>query len=119
MQARRSIYYEGNTLAAPHPNEKNRRQRRLAALAPEPVPQDKIMEVVHKTVATCQCVWCGNTFPDGVYLIICFHCHTCQYCGLVSARNDACGFCGNILTDELKADAAVQDIVYSNKKRVR
>ena len=117
MQTGRSVYYKGNTLAAPHPSEKNRRQRRQVPHTE--TPQDKIMPVITKTVATSQCVWCSNAFPEGIYLIVCTFCHCCQYCGLVSHRNDACAFCGNILTDELKADSAISDIVYSHKKRVR
>lgn len=82
-------------------------------------PEDRIIEHKDKVCATSQCVWCGNVYPDGVYLIICMLCHTCQYCGLVSHRNDACAYCGNIMPDELLAQDAISEIVYSHKKRVR
>lgn len=118
METGRTIYYKGNTVAAPRPNEKNRRQRSIMAHSENEAPL-KVMGVQRKVCATSQCVWCSNTFPDGVHLIVCLNCHTCQYCGLLSHRNDACAYCGNILPEELKADPSVSEIVYSIKKRVR
>lgn len=118
MEAGRTIHFKGNTVAIPRPNDKNRRNRALIAHSSLEAP-DKVMDVTPKVCATSQCVWCGNAFPDGVHLIVCMSCHTCQYCGLVSHRNDACAYCGNILPDELKADSTISEIVYSVKKRVR
>lgn len=118
MEAGRSIYYKGNTLAGPHPNAKNRRKRQLIAAGEQNAP-DKVMPHEPKTCATSQCVWCGNAFPDGMHLVVCMFCHTCQYCGLVSYSSDACPYCGNMLDDNLKQNRAVSDTVYSNRKRVR
>lgn len=118
MEGGRTIYFKGNTVAAPRPNDKNRRQRAVIAHSEHDGP-DKVMDITPKVCATSQCVWCGNTFPEGVSLIVCMLCHTCQYCGLISHRNDACAYCGNILPDELKAVPAISDIVYSVKKRIR
>ena len=118
MEAGRTIYFKGNTVTAPHPNAKNR-EKRLARVRSKQEPEDKVMHRERKVCATSQCVWCGNTFPEGVSLIVCMMCHTCQYCGLISHRNDACAYCGNILPDELKAVPEIRDIVYSVKKRIR
>lgn len=118
METGRTIYHKSNTVAAPHPNQKNRERRAIVAKAEAEAPL-KVMEVTRKTCATSQCVWCQNAYPDGVYLIVCMMCHTCQYCGLVSHRNDACAYCGNILSEELMNNPAVCEIVYSNKVRHR
>jgi len=118
MEAGRTIYFKGNTVSAPHPSLKNRQKRHRLAASPIPV-EERIMDRERKVCATSQCVWCGNTFPEGVSMIVCMFCRNCQYCGLVSHRNDACAYCGNIMPDELLAIPAISEIVYSHKKRIR
>ncbi len=68
---------------------------------PEFVNTGKTMPYEPKVCATSSCLWCNNYF-GGRYMVICFSCHNCQYCGLMSPDSmKACALCGNVLPEEL------------------
>lgn len=98
MQSRRSIYYQGNSVAAPRPSKANiaRRRAREAAGLNEP----KIVDDQPKVCATEQCVWCEVAFEQ--YQVRCHVCGLCQYCGAICPSTYGCTTCANILPEELK-----------------
>lgn len=103
MESGRSIYYQENTVIAPHPSAGNLAKRvgEVGQLAPG---QDgmKIMTYEAKVCATLQCVWCHFNFED--YRVVCLRCNNCQYCGFLTNAFDECVHCGNKLPDELRTD---------------
>lgn len=100
METGRSIYYAGNTVAAPQPGRDNLR-RRSGHLKDIAINDEvKPMTVEEKVCATSQCVWCGTEFEQES--IRCRVCGNCQYCGMFCVNASYCIQCGNKLPDELK-----------------
>ena len=101
MEDRRTIYYRGNSVIAPHPGLKNRRRRNQMPLKETTLDKElSVTTVEPKVCATSQCVWCDVKFEK--YEIRCRVCGNCQYCGRFCPDRRGCRLCGNQLPDELQ-----------------
>lgn len=106
MENRRSIYYAGNTVAAPRPSRKNLKRRFAGNPLKRELMNDtvevKMNTVEEKVCATTQCVWCEVPFDKPS--IRCRVCGNCQYCGRFCQFSSGCTSCGNKLPPELQSN---------------
>lgn len=98
MESRRSLYYDGNTIA-PINRSKRSVTKRMEIGINNIREENHIIPIFEKTYATLSCEWCPKTF--GEYRIVCDVCRNCQYCGLSGANSKECKRCGNKAPDEL------------------